>query len=71
MSVREQMSREQIIAAAHINTVLGIAEITVIDNTEHQQLGQPVDDSQGPCVACGATHTRYGQHGNPLCPDCK
>ena len=35
------------------------------------QLGQPVDDSQGPCVACGAIHTRYGQHGNPLCPDCK
>jgi hypothetical protein len=25
----------------------------------------------GPCSRCGATTTRYGPHGSPLCADCR
>ena len=27
--------------------------------------------SEGPCAGCGATHHRYGESGNPLCPACR
>lgn len=25
----------------------------------------------GPCARCSSMHQRYGEHGHPLCPDCR
>lgn len=25
----------------------------------------------GPCARCSTVHQRYGEHGHPLCPDCR
>jgi hypothetical protein len=38
MSLRDQMSREQLIAASHIKNIIGIKEIQVISNQKHDLL---------------------------------
>ena len=31
----------------------------------------PTTTSQGPCAICHTMHTRYGQHGQPICITCQ